>query len=80
MRTIAQKYYVAIKQGLIGKVEIVFCPLQLRLQRGPRCSGRLFFDTAAAASYVALGGGNLSAAVAEIPFHWKRTTSVHLQP
>ena len=72
MHTIAQKYYAAIKQGLIGKVEIVFCPLQLRLQHGPRCIGRL--DTAAATSCAALGGGNVSVPrVAEIRFRWKRT-------
>jgi|CZKD01.1.fsa_nt_gi hypothetical protein len=77
MHTIAQKYYEAIKQGVIGKGEIVFCPLQLRLQRGPRCVGRL--DTAAATSCVALVGGNVS-----VPRRQKypsvENASVHLQP
>src|ERR1039458_4612181 len=57
MHTIAQKYYEAIKQGLMWKVEIVFCPSQPRLQRGPRCVGRL--DTAAATSVCRAGRDTL---------------------
>jgi len=71
VHTIAQKYYEAITQGLKGKGETVFCPLQLRLQRGPRCVGRL--DTAATTSCVALGGGNVSVRGGRDPFRWKRT-------
>ena len=68
MQTIAQKYYAAIKQGAVRRVEIASPNLQQRSQRKPRCGGRL--DAAASTSWFALGGGKVNA------LYWRDSSPV----